>query len=244
MVLNVAKSRWAIPTQITFQIINVFGLLTGIIYNGKTPDLYPNNVHGSIGWVASLSAAAWMILSLTSLYTRSFNRSSGHKRTRSLGQPITAALMAQYRRVTASSPKPEDRRWSGDSGQGTERNSASLYDHSRSSSLQSDIQLDDENDASKEYGAEDDDVDSDATGREQRGLLRGMPGADRFLTRNVRKVTGFRGATFAISVATVVLDRMILILGFFGVTSGAVVYAGIFVSGIFSISEIFNFHNR
>lgn len=223
MALNVAKSRYAVPTQIVFHIVNTFGLVVGVIYNGKTPDLYVNNKHGSIGWVASLAAGAWMIMSLICLYARSFG-GSGYKRRHS-GQPITSALMAQYRRVMSSSPQEDERRWSGDSGQGTERNSESLYNHSRSPSLQSEAQME-----NKEYGEDEDDESEDFNDREQRGLLRRVPGVDRFLSRSVRKFVSFKKPLFAIHVATVVLDRMILLFGFLGITTGAIVYGGIFVS--------------
>ncbi|KAI1608511.1 hypothetical protein EDD36DRAFT_101565 [Exophiala viscosa] len=53
VMFSIARSRLAFPVQLLFCVTNALGLLLGTVYNVKTPDLYPNNAHHTIGWVAS-----------------------------------------------------------------------------------------------------------------------------------------------------------------------------------------------
>ncbi|KAL8854047.1 MAG: hypothetical protein Q9221_001170 [Calogaya cf. arnoldii] len=57
--LSVARSRshLALAAQIGFFGLNAFGLLFGSIYNGRTPDLYEQNLHHILGW-----AITWVVL--------------------------------------------------------------------------------------------------------------------------------------------------------------------------------------
>ncbi|KAJ6170979.1 hypothetical protein N7470_000046 [Penicillium chermesinum] len=99
VMLSVARSRLAIPSQFLFMIVNVVGLLFGIIYNSQTPDLYENNAHHKIGWIAT-----WVI-----------------------GTQIHATFLPvatdDHENAYPCGPLHEYR-WSRDSGQGTEPGSS------------------------------------------------------------------------------------------------------------------------
>ena len=51
--LSVARSRVAPIVQLLFLGVHSIGLLLGMLYINKTPNLYANNAHGKIGWVAT-----------------------------------------------------------------------------------------------------------------------------------------------------------------------------------------------
>lgn len=217
--LSVARSRFHLPAQLVFLIVNGVGVLVGVIYDHQTPDLYEGQKHGSIGWVSTWVASAWVILSLVRAY------SGSNQKRRSSGQAVTHAAMAMFRRFQ-DSPSSDGHRWSADSGQGTERNSESLFDQSRSPSIGSENQ---------QLGHEsprhdqDDDDDADEEDFEKRSFLRRST-VDRFLSRKIGRFSGFKRTLQVTSIAKVVLDKMMLLFGFLCITTGAVVYGGVFVS--------------
>lgn len=218
--LSIARSRLALVSQFVFLAVNAFALLLGLIYNHRTPELYENNAHGKIGWIITWVASAWVAMALVEVYASSTKVESVE---RYAGDDLNAANMAQYQRVQNfhASSHP---RWSNDSGQGTERNSASLYGSSRSPSVESEQER--FLDASHRYPQVEENDSFDET--EKRGLLKGTA-VDRFLCRNLAKlVAGKPSRIFRI--LYVVVERTILIQGFVAITSGTVVYGGIGVS--------------
>ncbi|PFH55152.1 hypothetical protein XA68_10585 [Ophiocordyceps unilateralis] len=64
VVLSLAGSRLTLVSQYWFLALNALGLVLGTIYNSKTPNLYPNNAHGKVGWLISWVASAQVLLSL------------------------------------------------------------------------------------------------------------------------------------------------------------------------------------
>lgn len=62
VLLSIGRSRLAIPSQCLFLIFHSLGLLFGIIYNRQTPDLYENNAHHKIGWIATWVISAHVVL--------------------------------------------------------------------------------------------------------------------------------------------------------------------------------------
>ena len=127
--LSIARSRLAIPTQFVFLATNAIALLFGFAYNHQTPNLYDNDVHSKIGWVITWVASAWVFMALVQVFMARAKTYSLESRS---AQPLNAANMARYQRVHHAEP-----RWSNDSGQGTERNSTSLYGNSPSPSVES-----------------------------------------------------------------------------------------------------------
>jgi len=51
LAFGLSKSHLYYPTQLAFVGCNVLGIACSIMYNMRTPDLYPNNVHHKIGWM-------------------------------------------------------------------------------------------------------------------------------------------------------------------------------------------------
>lgn len=50
---SLARSRYTLALQLAFLTVNALGLIVGVIYNSSTPDLYPNNAHHKMGWMAT-----------------------------------------------------------------------------------------------------------------------------------------------------------------------------------------------
>jgi hypothetical protein len=48
--MNIARSNLRFPSQIFFIGLHAIGVLFGLAYNSKNPDLYPNNSHRKLGW--------------------------------------------------------------------------------------------------------------------------------------------------------------------------------------------------
>lgn len=216
--LSIARTRLALPAQLVFLIINALALLLGLIYNHKTPELYANNVHSKIGWIITWIASAWVFMALIQLYAA---RAKPYSLEDHSGQPLNVENMARYQRVSETEP-----RWSNDSGQGTERNSASLYSNSNtvSPSVESEDQRFDM--PLRRHTHDDlDEVDLDA---EKSGLLRNNA-LDHFLTRSVARFVTDKPLRY-LRFIYVVIDRTILIQGFVAIMAGTVVYGGIGVS--------------
>ncbi|KAF1808382.1 hypothetical protein P152DRAFT_405601 [Eremomyces bilateralis CBS 781.70] len=221
VVFSVAGSRYTLPAQFLFLLVNAVAVLFAVIYNASTPDLYEHNVHHPIGWAITWIAVAWAVMAILNVYT---SRAKATHRTSYDCEPVSAANIAQYDRLREQSPYDEVR-WSGDSGQGTERHSSSLLGaHTRSPSIASEtrpfdlghsnIRLDD---------AEDDEPDEP----EKRSFLRNTY-VDKMLSRNVYRIAAFRKTLKVMSFIYTAVERTILILGFLALTSGGVVYGGIF----------------
>jgi hypothetical protein len=217
---SIARSRLALPSQFLFLVVNAIALLVGVVYNHRTPELYENNAHGKMGWLFTWIASAWVFMALVQLYV---GRSKDDSFDGYATQPMTAANMAQYQRVQdAELPQPS--RWSNDSGQGTERNSASLYGHSRSPSVESENQQFTR--PTRRYTHDEEDhFGEDA---EKRGFLRNNA-VERFFSRNVARYAVGKPRKW-MRLFYVIIERTILVMGFFALTTGTVVYGGIGVS--------------
>lgn len=122
---SIARSKLTIPAQLSFLTINTLGVVTSIIYNAQTPDLYPNNVHHKIGWIATSVATAWFFMALPMIYC---------KNTSSASHAMTAGNMAQYERLQTDD---FTYRFSGDSGHGTDHSATLAGSHSRTPSSDS-----------------------------------------------------------------------------------------------------------
>ena len=219
--LSIAQSRFVLPVQFLFLLVNAFALLLGVVYNHRTPDLYENNVHSKIGWIITWIAIAWVSMSFIQLY---IGRTKAHTLEHLPSQQMTAANMAQYQRVQ-DMQHPNPSRWSDDSGQGTERNSASLC-HSRSPSVESGDHLFSGPTRRHTQDDEDDALDGES---EKRGFLRNAV-LDGFLSRKLARFASGRSRTI-LRLLYVVIERTLLVQGFVAFCAGTVVYGGIGVSG-------------
>ncbi|CAK4022039.1 uncharacterized membrane -like [Lecanosticta acicola] len=215
IMLSGARSRWHLPAQVVFHIFNGLGLFAGFVYNHSTPDLYENNAHHPLGWVITAFTIAWTIMSA---YTAYGEYRSRRRASLEHGQEITAQNMAQYHWVSQynDNVSPRDSR---DSGQGTERNSASLFGSRQNSSesiLRKPVELEDDFEDEEEKN----------TNAERRGFL-GNNRIDRFISRGVKRFSTQRAST-VVRFLQIFLEKVLLLLGFAALTTGFVVSGGIF----------------
>lgn len=213
--LSIARSRYVLPLQFTFLIVNALALLIGVIYNHKTPELYENDSHSKTGWIVTWIASAWVFMALIQTY---MNRNEENSFDDETTQPLNAANVAEYERV-----KEEDLespyRYSNDSGQGTERNSASLYG-SRSPSVESENQ--------QFAGPTRRNTHDELDDLEDVNFERPKPKSrfDTFFSRNVARFVVGRTAK-AFHMLYVIFERTVIVQGLVAILTGTVVYGGI-----------------
>lgn len=63
--LDLARSRFAYPSQVLFLGLNALGTVFGLAYNSKTPDLYPGSVHHTIGWALTGIAVSQFLVRIS-----------------------------------------------------------------------------------------------------------------------------------------------------------------------------------
>ena len=213
---SIARSNLALPTQFVFLVLNGAGMLCGTVYNVKTPDLYEKNSHHTIGWIATYIITAQAVLGLIFSY-------SGNRKAESVRQSEQAPfLLISVEAMAQHNAQPyKDYRWSGDSGQGTERSSrdVSPTDSSRCDRLE---QYDQRNFEQEE---EDEEVEK---APECGGFLRSTR-LDKYPSRRLPGMFS-KKLLKVFDVLYLIIDRTILLLGFIAFLTGLVTYAGIFVS--------------
>jgi hypothetical protein len=210
---SVAKSRYTLPVQALFFILNAFGVFLSVVYDAKTPDLYENNAHHKIGWIFTWILSAWILMGLVNLYSK---RSHGRRHS---GQQISIANMTRYQRLQTEQ-EPDSARWSGDSGQGSERNSYSLFGSGSPGTDNAERRTFDEALPAYQNVEGDDEP-------EKRGFLRNSR-VDRFLSRNIHRIAF--GKTLKLNgIFYTVIERTIIIMGWIALLTGFVTFGGIFV---------------
>ncbi|KAF2170697.1 hypothetical protein M409DRAFT_51694 [Zasmidium cellare ATCC 36951] len=213
IMLSIGRSRYHLPAQVFFHILNGLGVFTAVVYNASTPDLYPNNAHHGLGWATTGFTIAWTIMSF---YVAYGEYKSKRRASLEQGRPLTPQRMAEYNQFHDETPPRHSR----DSGQGTERNSASLFGHSRQNSSDSVYQK-------PELPIDDDDFDEDKDQEpEKRGFL-GNNRVDRFISKSVRRFSTQR-ASKVVRFCQIVLEKFLLLLGFAALTTGFIVSGGLF----------------
>jgi hypothetical protein len=210
VMLSIARSRYSLPLQFLFLVVNALGVLLVTIYNSNTPDLYPNNSHHKLGWALTWIMSAQTCMALISAYSGRWSRS------RSLAyMPVSTEAMAEHQRIHELRPKPQPR-YSNDSGHGTESNTESLRSGSSSS-----LNRDHLPDLNPQYEHDD---------SEEKQQFFGGSRVDGYLSSKISGVFSNNALRIFDTIYNVI-DRLILILGFVALTSGFVTYGGIFVSG-------------
>lgn len=211
---SIARSKFALLSQFSFLIMNALGLLLGIIYNSQTPDLYENNAHHKIGWIATWVVCVQAVLSLIFTYAgRGEAESTSYERTAFL--PVSTDEDHQ----AYPNGSLHAYRWSRDSGQGTERNSASLSSrlHSPCESPVEDYDVFDK----PEDQVHAKPIDTPSWWRNTV--------IDRFLVSRVPALVPSR-VLRGLSIVYKIIDRIILQFGFIAIATGGVTYGGIMVS--------------
>ncbi|KAJ5544556.1 hypothetical protein N7461_006860 [Penicillium sp. DV-2018c] len=209
VMLSIARSWLAIPTQFAFLAFNAFGVLLGIVYNSQTPDLYPNNAHHKIGWIATCVVGAQVVLSLLFAFAgRGKSESSAPSYEHASFLPVATEDEHTYLNDAS-----RERRWSGDSGQGTDNGSSVRSPYSPSC----------------ESPAEYDGFEKPEEVPTNPGLPRGWvqnTGVGRFLSKRVPGLMPSR-VLRTLNVVYNIVDRVILPFGFVAIATGAVTYGGI-----------------
>lgn len=220
---SVARSRFALPVQFLFLLLNGLGVLCGTVYNINTPDLYENNAHHKIGWIATWLMTAQVIVSLLFTYSRRGQQSATPAGERASFLPMSVANMAQHNMQPYT-----DYRWSGDSGQGTERSSTL---HSRDGSPTDPHRRDTFDDFHKPEPEPEDDEDEVSLSPQPRPRSSWLRIAliDKYLSARIPNLLSAKLLRI-IEIVYEIVDKTILILGFIALTTGGVTYAGIFVS--------------
>lgn len=205
--LGVAHSRYTIPTQLLFLIVNALGIFLGIAYNKSTPDLYVNNAHHKIGWIATWVVIAQVVIRLIYIYTEQGRVTMGAKYHRLTFLPVSAEGMVESQNLHPSGLVHEQG-WSGDSGRDIIHPTTPDNTHEGFTK------------------PEDDELD-DPTPLTCGWLRRSSP--DRFFSMSVPDLISSR-VLRTIHIIYNVIDRIILPFGFVVLMTGGITYGGIFVS--------------
>ena len=215
---SITRSPLALPTQLLFLVLNGLGVVFGTIYNVNTPDLYENNAHHRIGWIATWIMTAQAVMSLLFLYSGRSKKIQASSHERAAFLPVSLEAMTDRN----NAPPYSDYRWSGDSGQGTERSS---YHNSRDTSP-----TDMSRYAKPEAEPEDEDDDGSDHAPRLRGFLRNTF-MDKYLAQRIPSILSHR-LRKALEAVYEGIDRTVLVLGFIALLTGGVTYGGLFVSDV------------
>ena len=210
VVLSVARSNFAGIAQLMFMVLNAIGLALGTIYSNKTPDLYPNNSHSKIGWILTLIVVAQTII-ITG---------SGSRRKQPT-MPLSVEAMARHH---ARTPDIQD-----DAGYPHASRQGEDMASPRNNSMSGTTDCEEDN-SHQRQDYHDSGSDWDFT--EEKGLL-DHSAVDRVLSRLPLRF--LQKALRYMDISRDLIDYIVLLLGFFGITTGIVVYGGIFRG-----SSIFN----
>lgn len=221
--LSISRSRLNLLAQSGFFIINLGGVILAMLYNSRTPDLYPHNAHHTIGWLLTWVTVAQICLALIT----ASGRLRGARRSSEEHLPFMQTLQQSvggYQWANNAENGP-GYRFSDDSGHGTEQNDESLRGSSSSS-------LEDDRDVMsginrKYYEGEADEL-ALSSKKSRHALVKRLRSV---LSGKVPLYISSR-VTGLLRIIEAIIIRTILIQGFVAITTGAVTYAGIFVSTI------------
>lgn len=208
--------------QFVFVATNTIAVVLGISYNTSTPDLYPNNAHHRVGWVATWVVTAQLLTSLVGRVAGVMRHETSQPHGKEEQQAfilVSTENMAEHQRLQEDVFLDGYRRHSNDSGQGTEPNTESL--RSRSDSTLG--QQSPHNKPDWRNESEDDDLDFKDV------ELQPRRSSDRSLVARVAGKISSRGWK-TLLVTYNFIDRTILILGFITLTTGIATWGHFFVS--------------
>lgn len=224
--MSITRSRLALLSYLVFLITNGIGVLLSLTYNASTPDLYENNAHHKIGWIATWIMVAQVAMGVLLTFSQHNRGSSGSQEERAAFLPVSVEAMAHHHQQAENIQTMNIYQWHRDSGQGTERASSSLNslcassaEECRDAGFERPIKPEANNEA--EY----DDLSRFSwTGRFFRPI-----GVERFLNNHIPNLLSHR-VLAVLGVIYSIIDRLVLILGFVAISTGAVTYGGIMVS--------------
>ena len=203
--LSVAKSRFRLPVQLVFHIVNGLGISAGFVYNRSTPDLYVKNAHHSLGWVVVAFAIVWTTMSAVVAFGE-------HKVARgscNQGRELNSQSMAHFAHPSLYNDEfsPRD---SHDSGFASRQNSTDQI-YQKPERL-NDVDFDDEKLEDEES---------------ERQSFLGSKRVERLMGKGLGKLSKAR-AMKAIHGVHILMEKTLLLLGFAALTSGFIVSGGLF----------------
>lgn len=224
---SLARSRYALPTYLAFIGVNGIGVLFSVIYNTSTPDLYEDNAHHKIGWVATWITVAQVVMGVLLQFSRRSGKPLDSREERAAFLPMSVEAMAAHQREQAQNLQAMNSyQWHRDSGQGTERASSSLNSYCASPTEEHQA-TEFERFIKCEANSEAADGASHSPSR-ARTLFR-ITALEGYLKNRIPGLFSHR-VLAVLDIAHNVTDRLILILGFIAISTGAVTYGGIMVS--------------
>lgn len=225
---NIARSRLALPVGFLLSVLNCIGVLFGILYNTKTPDLYTNNAHHSIGWIATSILTVQSLMTLSFRHSRKYKRAStGTVETNPLlkNLPVSADQEAVHQSIEKGEPSTPvqfgKRHFKSRTVRGVpssiSRNHDGLYEFES-----------DDQESDREY-----DIGQKNPWSIWRQVFRRNGLGATFFSRNTRQ--GSRGLLSkktrqVLEIFYQVIIRTIIVLSFIALATGGVTYTGIFVS--------------
>lgn len=211
--LSVARSWLAIPSHFVFLAFNAFGVLLGIVYNSQTPDLYPNNAHHKIGWIATCVVGAQVVLALLFAYAgRGESTAPSYEQAAFL--PVATDEHEHDQEHTFLNGRFHEHRWSRDSGQGTDSNPPSIHGPASPSC-----------ESPTDYDGFEKPEDFPAKTTAARSWINNTA-VGRFLSQRLPGLIPSRVLRI-LNVVYNIVDRVILPFGFVAIATGAVTYGGI-----------------
>lgn len=202
-----------------FLVSNGLAVVCGIIYNANTSDMYKNNVHHSIGWIATWVMTVQVVMGLLFIYPRRSKKGGSAATERDAFLPVSVVNMAQRDRT------PDiDCHWSGDIGPSPE--CSSIYNGT--DVLPMDPYPLDE--VLKKPEPEDGDDEPETLVPRCPSFLH-IRLFDKYLLARIPRMLPTELLKM-LEVFYKIVDRAILILGFIALVTGGVTYAGIFVSRV------------
>lgn len=209
IMLTISRSKFRLPVQFSFLVLNAIGVFANIMYNANTPDLYPGNAHHSLGWVVTWIVGVQMILALLNAYAASGDENKGAEEEY---RPLNAEEMQSGWVAGDDNYVKEQERDSDDSGEGTSlRSSSSITltgDHENQDPLH-DVPLNRAQDSGSRFTS------------------KYLPGS--FWTKFDDMASTLSGRTLRIlDISENVLVRIIMPLGYATFLAGIATYGGLF----------------
>jgi hypothetical protein len=209
VMLSVARSRYHLPAQLLFHVVNALGLFTGFVYNQSTPDLYVTNSHHPVGWIITALTITWTLLSLTTAFAAKIKRRELEVTLKTFDQNVPEdGDIQQYL------DSPSSYRFSSDSG----NFSAGSRENSSDSILGKPSPLPSRSE--QECGWE-------RNGDTEKSGFLAYNKQDNMIARVIQLISSQRISSF-VRLSQVFLEKVLLLLGFLAITTGFVVYGGLF----------------
>lgn len=215
VVLSLTRSRFTLALQSLFLVLNGLSVFLAVLYNAKTPDLYPNNAHHKIGWIITLVVCAHVFVSFIGRAASAL----AARRARSSSQPAEslAFLNSSSQNFENGFQRYGHARHSDESFEAASPTAHSFRTSSASTAFDESARASQER--FKEYDNEEDDESTPT----------GLPG----LATGARKrkfVRKFVRIWKSIFIMYKIVDRIILPFGFIALTTGIITFARFFVS--------------